>query len=527
MRFRLHSFLALLACFLFWVAGQFFVPLLGIEADEAIFAGPLLNPRSWHYAIRVGHSHIALMIMSYIGTLKTLLYLPMFRMFGPGVWTLREPMLVAGAASIWLFYLLLRRVAGDSAALIGAVLLATDSLYLLTTCFDWGPVTLQHLLLISAVFLLVRFAQGPKAVGAERSLAGGCFLVGLAMWDKALAVWMISGMAVAAVVVCWRPIRMLATPRRVRIAALWFFFGALPLVIFNVKTHLSTFTGNVKRDPGAIGYKAAMLWNTVNGQGLFGYLTDEDWQTPSPHLPASAIGREAAGVAAASGDPRHSLMLYGLILALLVAPFSGPAGRRIVAFCLIAGAIAWVQMALTANTGGSVHHTILLWPLPTCIIAVSLAGAARHLRGAGTPVLVGVVAVLAASNLLVMNEYFVKMARNGASVSWSDAIYPLAARLRATPNDGIYTVDWGIEDGLRILGRGRFALNDTAFGMPDAGALATGHLFVGRPSGTEVFQGHAAAVAKFAAGEGFHREDIDMVGDSYGRPTFEVYRFVK
>ncbi len=66
---------------------------------------------------------------------------------------------------------------------------------------------------------------------------------------------------------------------------LWLFLGALPLVIFNVKTHLSTFTSNVKRDPEGIGKKAAMLWNTVNGQGLFGYLTDEDWQTPHPHLP--------------------------------------------------------------------------------------------------------------------------------------------------------------------------------------------------------------------------------------------------
>jgi len=49
-------------------------------------------------------------------------------------------MLVAGAASIWLFYRLLRRIAGERAAVIGSTLLAADSLYLLTTCFDWGPV---------------------------------------------------------------------------------------------------------------------------------------------------------------------------------------------------------------------------------------------------------------------------------------------------------------------------------------------------------------------------------------------------
>ncbi len=527
MRSRLHSSLAILACLFFWAAGQFFVPLLGVEADEAIFAGPLLQPKAWHYAIRIGHSHVALMIMSYIGTLKTLLYVPVFRIFRPGLWSLREPMLIAGAASIWLFYLLLRRLAGHGAGLAGAALLATDSLYLLTTCFDWGPVALQHLLLIGGAFLIVGFAQEPKRPGAERWLVGGCFLIGLAMWDKALAVWMISGMAVAAATVCWRPIARLATRRRAGIAALGLFLGALPLVIFNVKTHASTFTGNVKRDPGAIGYKAAMLWNTVNGQGLFGYLTDEDWQTPRPHAPGNAIERAAAGLAEASGDPRHSLMLYALMVALLVAPFSGRAGRRTVAFCVIAGAIAWVQMALTANTGGSVHHTILLWPLPASIIAVSFAGASRHLGRAGAPALAAAVAVLAVSNLLVMDEYFAKMERNGASLAWSDAGIPLAGRLQAMRSGEVYCVDWGIEDGLRIIGRGRLPLNDTAFGMPDASAFGPDHLFVGRTSALEVFQGHAASIAQMASGAGYRREDVGVIADSFGRPTFEVYRFVR
>ncbi len=220
-------------------------------------------------------------------------------------------------------------------------------------------------------------------------------------------------------------------------------------------------------------------------------------------------------------------MLYGLLLALLVAPFSGPAGRRTVAFCLIAGAVAWLQMALTASTGGSVHHTILLWPLPACIVAVSFAGASRHLGRAGAPVLAAAVAVLVVGNLLVMDEYFAQMERNGASVGWSDALLPLAARLQAAPAGEIYCVDWGIEDGLRILGRGRLPLNDTAFGTPDQSAFGPGHLFVGRTSALEVFPGHAASLAQFAGGAGYRRQDVGVIADSFGRPTFEVYRFVR
>jgi 4-amino-4-deoxy-L-arabinose transferase-like glycosyltransferase len=510
--------LVAIACVVFFIlAGQAFVPLLGIEDDESLFAAPLLNPHAWHFAIKSGHLRIPLMVMSYIGTLKTLLYSLIFRLARPGVWSTRVPMLLAGAASIWLFYLALRRTAGPRAAAFGAALLATDACYLLTSVFDWGPVALQHLLLTGAMYLLVRFAQKRE----HRALAGGFFLLGLAMWDKALSVWMISGMAVAAGVVFWRPIAELVTRRRVAIAALWFVLGASPLLIFNVKTHWSTFRGNVKRDTADIGGKARMLMNTVNGQGLFSYLNDEDWQTPRPHSGSTTL-------ADAVDHPRHTLMFYAVMLALLAAPFAGWRAFRTVAFCAIALAVAWIQMALTANTGGSVHHTILLWPLPVWIVAVSFTGLAERLGRAATPVLAIVAVLLVGSNLLVLNEYHLMMSRNGGSVSWSDAIFPLTERLEQARTPAVFCVDWGIQDSLRLVGRGTLTTYDLTGppGNPDVFADPA-FLFVGRPKEMEVFQGNAARLTAAAETAGYRRIQVAAIPDSFGRPTFEVYRFAK
>src|SRR5205807_4671652 len=110
--------------------------------------------------------------------------------FGTGLYPLRVPMLLAGTISIWLFFLLLRRIAGDCAALVGCSLLAVDASYLMTSCFDWGPEALQHLLLVGGALLLVIFYQTKRLW----PLAGGFFLFGVALWDKALALWMLSGM---------------------------------------------------------------------------------------------------------------------------------------------------------------------------------------------------------------------------------------------------------------------------------------------------------------------------------------------
>ena len=62
------------------------------------------------------HQQIPLMLMCYLGCLKTLIYAPIFKLFGNGAYAVREPALIFGAASVWLFFLLLRRIAGNRAA---------------------------------------------------------------------------------------------------------------------------------------------------------------------------------------------------------------------------------------------------------------------------------------------------------------------------------------------------------------------------------------------------------------------------
>src|SRR5207302_11187398 len=83
-------------------------------------------------------------------------------------------------------------------------------------------------------------------------------------------------------------------------------------------------------------------------------------------------------------------MLYAFGLALLLAPLARGAALKAILFALVAMVVAWAQMAVTVNAGGSVHHAILLWPLPEMVIAVSVAAASRRLGRAGVPTLAAV-----------------------------------------------------------------------------------------------------------------------------------------
>ena len=523
------------ACAFFFLAGHAFVPHLGIEDDEALFVDAILQPRAELYFLKLGHAHVPLMLMTYLGTLKAWIYTPIFHWFGTGVRSLREPMLLAGVASLILFYRLLRRVGGLRAAYIGCGLLAVDSMYLLTVCFDWGPVALQHLLMIGSALLTVGFFQEG---GDWRLAAGGC-LLGLALWDKALALWMMSGLGIAALATFPRQIFAACTRRNLAVAAGGLLLGALPLVIYNAGHHWVTFRGNFQRDttPGAIPGKFRMLVDTGRGGGLFGWMTDEDWQTTAPHLPMGGLPSVSANISSLARHPRHDVLVYLFVLALLLAPLARGTELRAILLAVVALAIAWIQMAITANAGGSVHHTILLWPLPQVAIAVSLAAASRRLGRAGIPALGVVLAAGLVSGALVINEYYTVMLRNGGAQAWTDAVFGLSSYLKTSPPRTVVCLDWGILDPLRLLNDGRLPLEMRPDSLPRpemtegdrtylAGRIADpGTVFIGHTKDYEFFPGASPALLRFAEQSGYTRQTAATIADSYGHPVYEIYRF--
>lgn len=525
-------FSAAIACILFFLSGAAFVSHLGLQNDESLFANAIYKPYAVVYSFKLGHSTLPFMLMSYLGTLKAWIYRPVFDWFGNGPAAMRCPMLLAGAASVWLFYLFVKRVAGQRAALIGCGLLATDSMYLLTASFDWGPVALQHLLLIGGLLLLVKFYQQCSL----RSLGWGGFLLGLAMWDKALAIWMLSGMGVAAFAVCAKKIVGVISVRRLAICVVSFALGALPLILYNVHSQLGTFRGNTSWDTSELPVKTRLLRATADGSAMFGWLVQDDWQTKNPRVPAGSLEVTSAKISSLLSHPRHDLLLFGFVLALLLAPLARGDGLRAIIFALIAMAIAWGQMAITANAGGSVHHAILIWPLPQMAIAVSFAAASRRLGAAGIPALAVILVVMMGSNLLVTNEYFALMIRNGGSLNWTDAIFRLSDYLKESAPEGIYCIDWGMMDSLRLLSRGKLPLrvgtdpinkpqlDDADRGFLEQVIAEPGNIYINHTKDFEFFTGLNDKFVTFAEAAGYRRRVLAVIPDSNGRPVYEVYQ---
>jgi hypothetical protein len=520
---------AFLASIFFLLAGQFFVPLLGVQNDEALFAGPLYEPLEALYAWPLPHhQQIPIMLMTYLGCVKTLLYSPIFKLFGNGVYALREPSLIFGAASVWLFFLLLRRIAGNRAALIGCWLLATDSLYLLTTCYDWGPVALQHLLIVAGSLSLVRFYQTMSNI----SLALGFLLFGLALWDKALALWILSGFAIAGILTFPRQIFAVTGFRRLLISVAAFALGAAPLISYNLHEPLATIRENTAFDTSALIPKLRFAADTARGGALLGFWNATDEATPAPRQAHGLIQMASARVSSLAGEPSSDWLFGAFVAAVLLSPLGGWVTLRTVVFFLIAMAVAWFQMAINPHTGGTVHHTILLWPWPEAVVAVSFAAVSQRLGRLGAPAAAVATAAVIVSSLLVTNEYYTKLVRNGGTPTWSTAVFPLAASLKDSGASYAFCTDWGILESVGMLNAWQPVMRNGVIreeNSPDLLPMVSdaSHIMLAHVPEAEQFPGVNEHIVEWAKKLGYEKERIRVVGDGFGRDVFEVYRFVR
>ena len=518
---RTGFIVVLAACGLFVLLGLMLIPYAGLETDEVVFANPFFQPIDDSYQITVLHHRIPLMVISYAGTLKTLLWWPILGVFGANVLSVRLPMVIAGAVTIFLFYRLAERMAGQRAALLAALLLATDPIFLLTNTFDWGPVALEHLLLVAGCLAI-----------AKRRIGWGFFCFGLALWDKAVFLWALAGLTAGVIAAYWPEVRrVMRDPQAVTRAVCGFLIGALPFLVYNVHRPNDTLGSNAHFSTENFREKFHELELAANGSGLFDFLASEEW-TAKPKAPVSLHGKAALWIREHSGARHVSLFFYAIGLALLAAPLCWRwPGRRAGVFAAVFSAVTFLAMAVTRNAGGAVHHTVLLWPMPHLLAGIAIAA----FRPRWLLPLLGT--VLIAANLLVINQYTIQFERNGADANFTDALYNLSNSLSDTSGDVLYVVDWGMFDNLSFLHHARLDMRGADGPLhtasPDADQrkeiatmLADPHgLFLSHVPEREMWHGIGEHLVNDARAAGYEKQLVKTIADSNGRPVFELFRF--
>jgi hypothetical protein len=517
---------------LFFVSGLTFLRKAGMHFDAsyelASFYGcctPGFRPTPFGHAVPI-------MILPYLGAFKAWLYYPLLRYFEVTPAVLRLPMLLVGTVSVWLFFVLLDRTVGRRAAIAGALLLATDASFLIATTYDFGPVAFLHCFLLAGVLFLIKFERS----GSSKYLVLAFFVFGLALWHKALFIWMLDGLAVASLFVFPRRIAAMLTPRRVVVATLSLCAGALPLIYYNVVTGGGTLrTSEVMSDANPISQKVLVLKKTFSGNVLFDWLTEETQPETQarplefPEIASVKLSRIVGGV-------RSNWMFYAFVVSCCLVPWlCFTQSRRPAVFVLIYLVVTWAQMVILPNTGASIHHVLLLWPFPHFLIAITGVQISVSLGRYGARAATFVLVVVVATNLLLINQYYSDLVTKGTTVIWTDAINPLFNYLDSMEGVRIVTTDWGYVTTLCLLSDGEMPLHDisyTLLGPSTADAVRIRSLiedkrnvFVDHIAQDEQFPAAREHLALLAAQTGRTRDVIAVIRDRNQRPRFEIVRY--
>jgi hypothetical protein len=469
------------------------------------------------------------MVMTYVGALKAQVWRPIFVLAGVSAESIRFPALLIGALGVWWFYRLSLRTVGQRAALAGAALLATDTTYLMTVRWDWGPVAFQHLFLIGGLLALVRFHQTKRLL----FVFAGFFAFGLALWDKALFAWSLAALGVTGLVVFHREIWSHLRIATLLAATAGLLAGAYPLIRYNVKNDWVTFRSNAKPNTESYFNKAQLLQHTLNAEAVGAPIIREWWDGPHKQ-PETAAQRAVVAVSTFLGHPIRNLHELLFVAALLSLPFvwRTPA-RRAILFSLIWILLTWIQMAMVQMGGTSTHHTILLWPMPILIIASGLAWASYRVPR-GRAVLAAVVGIACAWNLVVTNTWYSNLLRFGGVPAWTDAIYPLSDAMKTAKAEWVCLIEWGFYDNLNGFHQGKLPLCITDDPTtPEASKYAL--MQISNPNILYVTHAPKHAIEKdrtvrylaFAEANGFRRVHVRHFADSNGRDVVETFRFEK
>jgi 4-amino-4-deoxy-L-arabinose transferase-like glycosyltransferase len=518
--------LALVFCLLFVALASLWISEVGIQSDEALFAAGIYPP--FPDAPTLIGKPFPLMVMSYVGTLKSHLYRPILAVWPPSAASTRLPGVVLGGVTVWLFYVLLKRTLDVRTALFGAILLATDSTFALTTRWDWGPAVLQRLCLVAGMLGVVRFAESRRSGW----LVAGFFVFGLGMWDKALFVWSLAGLGFAVLVVFPGRVKALLNARTLAVACASLAAGAAPLIWYNIQNDLVTLRQNTVWSTEDFQFKAGLLKATLEGSAMFGAIARDEWDGPlrPPEDPAKrALFRLADG----TGAPRQNLQFYLLLLCLVLLPFVWKsAARTAFVFSLVYTAVTWAQMAFTQGAGTGAHHPALMWPLPQLGMAAVTAEASRRAGRFGLPIVAAGVGAVAISNVLVTATYYRNMLQNGGNAVWTDAIFPASSALAAMRPSTIRTLDWGFYDNLRLLHRGRIPLS-YGYDPSQVPSMVRDQLsesdavYITHTRDYLLEKESAERFLAFAESEGYEKTNPRIYYDYNGRPIIEVFRLSK
>ena len=423
----------------------------GLYYDEAIFGGMAKDFVTGHVHGQhlrgsetvdiLGHP-FPMFIQSYLGALKSWMFIPSFSLFGSSVPVLRLTNLFWGLLALAFFLIGAWRWLGLRTALLAGALLAFDPAYFFLAVLDWGAAIPSLFCRCVSFFLIVLWSQQRRNI----YLFLAAVFAGLGFFNKVdFAVLLVAvGIAIACVYArrlpLWRNFvwstalfcagfalgagRMLLRAPGILALGMPASSGNSSELVEKLRTLVATYDGSY-------------FYRLMNFGGLFNKMYDEPSHAYSVFAFAFVIAFVALIGVALNRNSRNASKQTARVLLLATVLVT-------IGVLLVPGAVR-------------IHHSVLVFPLPHLIVATAVSLLCEKFSTAGKFQRTIPTLIIAATALVLTSELFAiastqKIIRaTGGRGRWSESINTFCRENKDRADLRIVSLDWGFNEQLAFL----------------------------------------------------------------------------
>ncbi|MBP6619392.1 MAG: glycosyltransferase family 39 protein [Leadbetterella sp.] len=153
----------ILPILLFGVLASLFLERPGLQTDEILFANLSLGEINHTTYISRKIGGITFFVISYIGALKSWIFIPIFKVFGFNYFSVRIPMIILSMCSLLLVYKSINiSFKKPSFAWFILMALVTESTFITMVRTDVGPIAIEYFCKILSILLIFKYLQSKK-----------------------------------------------------------------------------------------------------------------------------------------------------------------------------------------------------------------------------------------------------------------------------------------------------------------------------------------------------------------------------
>lgn len=398
----------------------------GVHYDEIFYGNAALGVIDPSTFIESHFHGIPILIIPYIGALKSYIFFPIFKIFGVSPLTIRFPVIFIVAISLLLLYRTLKVQFNSKIALTSILLISIDPSFIAHSRTDFGPVVLSFFFRVLAMYLFTRYTKSKQ----NRYLLFLLFTFVLGFFNKMDFIWFIVAFSTSCLLFFSANIKSLLVSKRIQI-----YIGTLGILCISVVFYLfkkfNFFTAIQLPTLKHINKVISEYINLINGTSFYTYMIGE--------------------IKSVNGQIYLVAIVLLIIFSLTFSwkTLSKKYSKQIFFYTSILLLIL-IQIIFTSRAEAS-WHVFMTYPFTSIIIAFAFNEAwTIHKDILIKSALILVLILVGGYNISLLNQYISGSRGTLNNITWSPAIYKLIDYTKS--KDAYFvSVDWGIHNQLLVF----------------------------------------------------------------------------